>query len=74
MRDDGTASNPVFRTALIYSAVRRGFVTAADSGNPLRRAVVRATSQDGRSNGMASTDAQGRFKIKELLGGRYNLN
>jgi protocatechuate 3,4-dioxygenase beta subunit len=55
------------------TAVLRGWVTAADTGNPLRRALVRATSQDGRNSGMTTTDADGRFEIKELLGGRYNL-
>jgi hypothetical protein len=56
------------------TAVLRGYVTAADTGNPLRRALVRAMSQDGRSSGMATTDADGRFEIKELAGGRYTLN
>ena len=56
------------------TSVLRGYVTAADTGNPLRRALVRAFSQDGRSNGMATTDADGRFEIKELPGGRYTLS
>ena len=56
------------------TAVLRGWVTAADTGNPLRRALVRATSQDGRNGGMTTTDADGRFEIKELLGGRYSLS
>lgn len=56
------------------TAILRGYVTAADSGNPLRRALVRANSQDGSSAGMAITDGQGRFEIKELKCGRYNLN
>jgi hypothetical protein len=55
------------------SSVLRGYVTAADSGNPIRRALVRVTSQDGRGGGMTQTDADGRFEIKELLGGRYTL-
>ena len=56
------------------SSVLRGYVTAADSGNPIRRALVRVTSQDGRGGGMTQTDADGRFEIKELLGGRYTLS
>jgi hypothetical protein len=55
------------------TAVLRGYVTAADTGNPIRRAMVRAMSQDGRNSGMTTTDADGRFEIKELLGGRYTL-
>ena len=35
--------------------------------------MVRAMSQDGRGGGMTQTDADGRFEIKELLGGRYTL-
>jgi hypothetical protein len=55
------------------TSVLRGYVVASDTGNPIRRALVRATSQDGRSGGMTQTDADGRFEIKELLGGRYTL-
>jgi hypothetical protein len=43
------------------SAVMRGYVIAADAGTPLRRALVRVTSSDGRSGGMTTTDADGRF-------------
>jgi hypothetical protein len=56
------------------TAVLRGYVTAADTGNTLRRAVVRAMSQDGRHSGMTTTDADGRFEIRDLLAGRYNLS
>jgi hypothetical protein len=61
--------DPLKGTAMI-----RGYITAADTGAPLRRALVRAMSQDGRSSGMALTDEQGRFEIKELLAGRYTVN
>jgi hypothetical protein len=53
------------------TAILRGHVVAADTGNPLRRAMVRVMGQDGRSGGMTTTDAQGRFEVKELLAGRY---
>ena len=56
------------------TAILRGYVVAADTGSPLRRALVRAFSADGRGTGMALTDAQGRFEIKELIAGRYNMN
>jgi hypothetical protein len=53
------------------TAVLRGQVLSAD-GTPLRRAQVRAMPQDGRgTGGMASTDAEGKFEIKELAAGRY---
>ena len=61
--------DPLKGTAMI-----RGYVTAADTGAPLRRALVRAQSQDGRNSGMALTDGQGRFEIKELLAGRYTVS
>ena len=51
----------------------RGFVVAADSGLPLRRAMIRAMASDGRGGGMTTTDADGRFEIKELPAGRYSL-
>lgn len=56
------------------TSVIRGYVTAADTNQPLRRALVRATAQDGRSGGMAVTDAQGRYEITELNAGRYTVN
>jgi hypothetical protein len=55
------------------TSIVRGYVVAADTGTPLRRALVNVRSADGRSGGMATTDAQGRFEIKELLGGRYTI-
>jgi hypothetical protein len=56
------------------NSVLRGYVLAADTGNPIRRALVRAMSQDGRHSGMTTTDGEGRFEIRDLLGGRYNLS
>jgi hypothetical protein len=56
------------------TAILRGYVVAADTGNPLRRAAVVARSADGRGTGMALTDAQGRFEIKDLPAGRYNIS
>jgi Carboxypeptidase regulatory-like domain len=56
------------------TAILRGRVASAENGAPLRRAMVRATSQDGRSGGSTTTDAEGRFEIKELPAGRYSLS
>ena len=46
---------------------------AAGTGAPVRRAQVRAMSMEGRGGGVTSTDAEGRFEIKELPAGRYNV-
>jgi carboxypeptidase family protein len=56
------------------SAVLRGRVFAADTGQPLRKAVVRANSPELREGRMTTTDEQGRYEIKELPAGRYNLS
>jgi hypothetical protein len=58
---------------LVGTAVLRGHVTAVD-GTPLRRAQVRAFSQEGRGGGVSTTDAQGKFEIKELPAGRYTIS
>ena len=78
----GTATLPGQRPPVLQpgqdpqkgTSVLRGSVRAADSGNPLRRALVRAMAQDGRGGGMATTDADGRFEITELPGGRYTVS
>jgi carboxypeptidase family protein len=54
------------------TAVLRGSVVAADTGTPIRRAQVRISGQ-GMPPRLATTDAQGRFEIKELPAGRYTL-
>ena len=51
----------------------RGAVIAADNGSPIRRAQVRISGQ-GVPSRLATTDAQGRFEIKELPAGRYTLS
>ena len=56
------------------TAVLKGQVLAAGSGAPVRRAQVRASSMEGRGGGVTSTDAEGRYEIKELPAGRYNIS
>ena len=58
------------------TATVRGRVTAADTGQPLRKARVRITRTD--ANGpelprVANTDAGGRYQFKDLVAGRYEL-
>jgi hypothetical protein len=55
------------------SSIIRGQIIAADTGSPIRRAQVRIASPDAREGRVATTDAQGRFEIKELPAGRYTM-
>src|SRR5689334_976764 len=55
------------------TAVIKGSVTASGTGSPIRRAQVRATSMQGQGGGVTSTDNEGRFEIKDLPAGRYNI-
>jgi len=55
------------------TAVLRGQVVASDSGTPIRRAQVRLSGIAMRESRLATTDAQGRFEIRDLNGGRYSL-
>ncbi|MCA1584526.1 MAG: carboxypeptidase-like regulatory domain-containing protein [Acidobacteria bacterium] len=56
------------------TAIIRGFVVAADTGQPLRRAQVRLSSPETRESRLATTDSQGRFEARELVGGRYTIS
>ena len=51
----------------------RGRIVAADSGQPLRKAQVRASAADIRESRVTSTDADGHFELKELPAGRYTI-
>jgi hypothetical protein len=55
------------------TSVIRGTVVAADNGSPIRRAQVRLGGQ-GAQGRLATTDAQGRFEIRDLPGGRYTVS
>ena len=50
-----------------------GQVVNAETGKPLRRAVVRASSPELREGRSVSTDNEGRWKIAELPAGRYSI-
>jgi hypothetical protein len=50
-----------------------GRVTAADSGQPLRKAQVRVVAAEIRENRSTSTDGDGKFEFKDLPAGRYQV-
>jgi hypothetical protein len=52
----------------------RGLVTSADTNSPVRRAQVRATSPDTRSSRLSTTDADGRFELRDLPAGRWTIS
>ena len=60
--------------ARVGTARITGRVVAADSGQPIRRAVVRVTAAEIRENRSTVTDAEGRYEIKELPAARYIVN
>jgi hypothetical protein len=55
------------------TAVIRGYVLAAGSGAPIRRAQVRAMAMNVGGGGVTSTDAEGRYEIRDLPSGRYTI-
>jgi hypothetical protein len=55
------------------TAIIRGRVVSSDAGTPVRRAQVRAQAGEIRANRLVSTDAQGRFELKDLPAGRWTL-
>jgi Carboxypeptidase regulatory-like domain len=50
-----------------------GRVTASDTGKPLRRALVQATSPDNPQGRSISTDADGRWELKALPAASYRI-
>jgi Carboxypeptidase regulatory-like domain len=55
------------------TAVVRGRVTRADTGQPLRRVQVRAIAPELREGRMAMTDEDGRYELKDLPAGRISV-
>jgi Carboxypeptidase regulatory-like domain len=56
------------------TAVLSGRVTETDSGKPVRRALVRASSQETPQGRTVSTDADGRWVLKGLPAGSYMVS
>jgi hypothetical protein len=55
------------------TGVLRGRVVGGESGAPLRHAVVHLSGIDMREGKMATTDEQGRWEIRDLPAGRFDL-
>lgn len=55
-------------------AAIRGRIVAAESGLPLRRAQITAVPEFGSDNRTASTNADGRYELKDLPDGRYRIS
>lgn len=56
------------------TAVIRGRVTAIDTGRPLRRVQVRVSAAEIQENRTASTGSDGKFEIRDLPAGSYNVS
>ena len=56
------------------TATIRGRIVAADTGAPVRRAQVRAVSTDARGSRLATTDADGRYELRDLPAGRWEIS
>ena len=65
-RDNAQATPPA-------TAVIRGRVVAADTGQLLRKAQVRIFAPELRENRLATADADGKFEFKEVKAGRYTV-
>jgi protocatechuate 3,4-dioxygenase beta subunit len=55
------------------TAILRGHVFAADTGQPLRKAQVRIAANEIRENRTTTTDENGVYEFKELRAGRYTV-
>ena len=55
------------------TAVIRGQVLSVETGKPLGKATVRATGAELKEGRSVRTDADGRYEIKELPAGRFQL-
>ena len=65
---------PPGQPAITGTGVIRGRVFAADTGRPLRRARIMVTAPElGSENRTTSTNADGRYEVKDLPAGRYTV-
>jgi len=68
-RDPAQQQPPATGTSRI-----RGRVVAADTGQAIRRAVVRISAPELRELRTSSTDPEGRYEFRDLPAGRYNVS
>lgn len=61
------------RERVVGTAVVRGRVQTADTGAPIRRAQIRAVSPGSRDTRLVTTDTEGRFELRDLPAGRWEL-
>ena len=64
-----TGMPPRDRSSTPSTAVLRGRVFAADTGQPLRKAQSRIVAPELRENRMTTTDADGKYEFKEVVAG-----
>src|SRR5262249_46335541 len=60
------------RPVMGRSAIRGRVMS--DAGQPMRRAMVRVSAQETRVTRTTSTDAEGRYEIRDLPAGRYTVS
>ena len=70
----GFGQPPRDTSAQTGTAIIRGHVFDGASGQPLRKAQIRALSPELRDSRLATTDANGAYEFKDLAAGRYNLS
>ena len=58
----------------LFDDVSIGRIVTADTGTPVRRALVRLFSTEDREGRAVATDGEGRYEFKDLPSGRYELN
>jgi hypothetical protein len=57
----------------VGTAIVRGRVQTAETGAPIRRAQIRAVSSGSRDTRLVTTDVEGRFELRDLPAGRWEL-
>jgi hypothetical protein len=70
----GFGQPPRDTSAQTGTAIIRGHVFDAITGQPIRKAQIRALSPESRDNRLAITDVSGAYEFKDLPAGRYSLN
>jgi hypothetical protein len=72
-RQRTTPPRDVPRAAVPGASVIRGSVVDAETGAPIRRAIVRVSATEGPANHAIFSDGAGRFEFVDLPPGKYTL-